>query len=169
MADEIARAVDALDRFDVSYETTATDTVVEADTADEVFAAVKAAHDAIGGDRVITSFEIDDRRDRRQNATDRVAAVERRLGRPARRQRSRNEPAPASQSAEARKGRPAGDAGQVAPRASARGRDDPAPRQGESGRPNSSGRRGDSGRETARYGQRRTTPGGEVGGTVERR
>lgn len=85
MALAIARAVDALDQFDVSYETTATDTIIEADTADQVFVAVQAAHKAIPDDRVITSVEIDDVRGRQQRVGDRVAAVERALGRPPRR------------------------------------------------------------------------------------
>lgn len=85
MAPAIASAVDALDRFAVSYETTATDTIIEADSVDQVFAAVQAAHEAIPDDRVITSVEIDDVRGRRQRVDDRVASVERALGRPPRR------------------------------------------------------------------------------------
>lgn len=85
MAPAIARAVDALDQFDVSYETTATDTIIEAETTDQVFDAVRAAHKAIPDDRVITSVEIDDVRGRKQRVDDRVASVERALGRPPRR------------------------------------------------------------------------------------
>lgn len=89
MSDAVARAVEALDRFDVSYETTPTDTVIEADDPGEVFAAAEAAHRAVGGDRVITSLEVDEQRTRRQTGRERVAAVERRLGRPPRRERAR--------------------------------------------------------------------------------
>ena len=85
----IASAIEALDEFDVSYETTATDTVVEADSADELFDAVAAAHDAVAGDRVITSLEIDEVRDREQHMDDRVASVESALGRSAKRVSSR--------------------------------------------------------------------------------
>lgn len=87
MSDAIARAVAALDDFDVSYEVTATDTVVEAADASEVFAAVAAAHRAVRDDRVITSLEVDDQPGRAQRREDRVAAVERELGRPARREK----------------------------------------------------------------------------------
>ncbi|MFC4552564.1 thiamine-binding protein [Halorussus sp. GCM10023401] len=87
MSDAVARAVEALDRFDVTYETTATDTVIEADDASEVFAAAEAAHRAVDDRRVVTSLEIDDDRSRRRRSDDRVEAVERRLGRPARRER----------------------------------------------------------------------------------
>ncbi|WP_158059393.1 thiamine-binding protein [Halorussus halophilus] len=88
MSDGVARAVDALELFDVSYETTATDTVIEADNPDEVFRAAAAAHRAVSDGRVITSLELDDQRGRSQRGEDRVAAVERRLGRPPRRERS---------------------------------------------------------------------------------
>lgn len=88
MSDGVARAVDALEMFDVNYETTATDTIVEADDADEVFRAAAAAHRAVSDGRVITSLEVDDQRGRTQRGEDRVAAVERRLGRPPRRERS---------------------------------------------------------------------------------
>ncbi|WP_254864201.1 thiamine-binding protein [Halovivax gelatinilyticus] len=81
LAEEIARAVDALEEFGVSYELTATDTVVEADHVDEVFDAVKAAHDAVDGDRVITSLEVDEHRSREQDAEDRVESVASVLGR----------------------------------------------------------------------------------------
>ncbi|SEO94782.1 uncharacterized protein, MTH1187 family [Halogranum amylolyticum] len=86
MAEEIARAVAALDDFDVSYETTAMDTVIEAESTAEVFAAAQAAHEAVDTDRIITSLEIDDRRDRSEHTADRVAAVEEALGRPPKRQ-----------------------------------------------------------------------------------
>ncbi|MDG5777068.1 thiamine-binding protein [Haloarculaceae archaeon H-GB2-1] len=85
-SNDIANAIDALDDYDVAYETTATDTVVEAETVDELFDAVKAAHNAVGGDRVITELEIDHQRSRDQHIGDRVAAVETALGRPARRE-----------------------------------------------------------------------------------
>ena len=86
MSTEIARAIEALEEFDVSYETTATDTVVEADTVEEIFAAVQAAHTAVAGDRVITSVEVDEQRDREQHLADRVAAVETALGHSPRRE-----------------------------------------------------------------------------------
>lgn len=81
LSNEIARAVSVLDQFEVVYETTATDTIVEAETAEELFDAIKAAHDAIDGERIITSVEIDDQPGREQHLTDRVTAVETALGR----------------------------------------------------------------------------------------
>ncbi|RLM53934.1 thiamine-binding protein [Halobellus sp. Atlit-31R] len=87
MSSDIARALETLDEHDVTYETTATDTIIEADSAKAVFAAVQAAHDAVEGDRVITELEVDDQRDRDQHIDDRVAAVETALGHNPRRRR----------------------------------------------------------------------------------
>lgn len=89
MSDAVASAVDALDAFDVSYETTPTDTVIEADDSGEVFAAAEAAHRAVADHRVITSLEVDDQRTRTQRLQERVASVERKLGRPPKRDRQR--------------------------------------------------------------------------------
>ena len=86
LSNDIARAIEALDEFDVSYETTATDTVIEADTADEAFKAAHAALAAVEGDRIITSLEVDESRHRKQHIEDRVAAVETALGRPPKRE-----------------------------------------------------------------------------------
>ena len=87
MAEEVARAVAALDDFDVSYETNPMGTVVEADSVDELFAAAQAAHEAVEGDRVSTFLKIDDKRTRDQRAREKVEAVEDALGREARRER----------------------------------------------------------------------------------
>jgi len=54
MSGEVAKAVAALDDFDVSYETNPMGTVIEADDAETLFAAAAAAHDAVDGDRVST-------------------------------------------------------------------------------------------------------------------
>lgn len=109
MSNAVASAVAALDEFDVSYETTPTDTVIEADDVGEVFAAAEAAHRAVGDERVITSIEVDEHRTRRQNRQERVESVERKLGHPARRERpasgtetrQRGEPAPETRQREA--------------------------------------------------------------------
>lgn len=87
MAGEVAKAVVALDDFDVSYETNPMGTVIEADTVDELFAAAQAAHEAVDGDRVSTVLKIDDKRTREQRAQDKVSAVEDVLGREAKRER----------------------------------------------------------------------------------
>jgi uncharacterized protein (TIGR00106 family) len=88
MSDEVAKAVAALDGFDVSYETNPMGTVIEADDVDTLFAAVSAAHKAVDADRVSTFLKIDDKRTSDGRAADKVAAVEEHLGRPARRDRS---------------------------------------------------------------------------------
>jgi len=81
LSEDIARAIDALDDFDISYELTATDTVIEAEDVDEVFEAVQAAHNAVEGTRVISSVEIDEQRDREQHVEDRIESVASVLGR----------------------------------------------------------------------------------------
>jgi uncharacterized protein (TIGR00106 family) len=84
MAGEVAKAVDALEEFDVSYETNPMGTVIEAETVDELFAAAQAAHEAVDGDRVSTVLKIDDKRASDEGASEKIAAVERELGREAR-------------------------------------------------------------------------------------
>ncbi|MEF8757192.1 MAG: MTH1187 family thiamine-binding protein [Halobacteriales archaeon] len=84
MADEVAKAVAALEEFDVAYETTPMGTTIEADDPAEIFAAAHAAHEAVDGDRVSTFLKIDDKRTVDQRATEKVEAVERELGRAAR-------------------------------------------------------------------------------------
>jgi uncharacterized protein (TIGR00106 family) len=84
MAGEVAKAVEALEEYDVTYETNPMGTVIEAETAAELFAAARAAHEAVDADRVSTVLKIDDKRTRDEAASEKVAAVEERLGRPAR-------------------------------------------------------------------------------------
>ncbi|WP_435098225.1 MTH1187 family thiamine-binding protein [Halorubrum sp. N11] len=87
MAGEVAKAVAALDEFEVSYETNPMGTVIEADDAETVFAAAAAAHDAVDGDRVSTVLKIDDKRTAETTADRKVEAVEEHLGREAARER----------------------------------------------------------------------------------
>lgn len=87
MAEEVAKAVAALDDFDVAYETNPMGTVVEADDIDTLFAAASAAHKAVDGDRVSTVLKIDHKRDREQHADEKVEAVEEHLGREAKGER----------------------------------------------------------------------------------
>jgi len=84
MAGEVAKAVAALDGFDVTYETTPMGTTIEADDASTVFAAANAAHDAVDGDRVSTFLKIDDKRTVDTTARAKVDRVEDELGRDAR-------------------------------------------------------------------------------------
>ena len=88
MAAEVAKAVAALDDFDVSYETNPMGTVIEADDAEAVFAAAAAAHAAVDGDRVSTFLKVDDKRASDKGAREKVESVERELGREARRERT---------------------------------------------------------------------------------
>jgi len=85
MSGEIPKAVEALEPFDVTYETTPMGTILEANDVHELFAAAEAAHEAVDEDRVITTLKIDDKRTVQQRASEKVSAVERRLGRKARR------------------------------------------------------------------------------------
>jgi uncharacterized protein (TIGR00106 family) len=87
MSREVAEAVAALDEFEVSYETNPMGTVIEADDIDTLLAAVAAAHKAVDGDRVSTYLKIDDKRTSNESAREKVASVERELGREAKRER----------------------------------------------------------------------------------
>jgi len=84
MSAEIAKAVEALEGFDVTYETTGMGTVIEAEEPSTVFEAASAAHDAVDADRVSTFLKIDDKRTKNQTARSKVEAVEEHLGREAR-------------------------------------------------------------------------------------
>ena len=81
MAGEVAKAVDALEEFDVAYETTPMGTTIEAEEIGELFDAVQAAHEAVDGDRVSTFLKIDDKRTRASSATEKVESVAEHLGR----------------------------------------------------------------------------------------
>ncbi|AXR77619.1 hypothetical protein AArc1_1280 [Natrarchaeobaculum sulfurireducens] len=81
MAEEVAKAVDAIDEYDVEYETNPMGTVIEAEEIGELFAAAQAAHEAVDADRVSTVLKIDDKRTRETSAAEKVEAVEDALGR----------------------------------------------------------------------------------------
>lgn len=87
MASEVAKAIAALDDFDVAYETNPMGTVIEADDIDELLSAVGAAHKAVEGDRVSTFLKIDDKRTSVDSARAKVEHVEKELGRRAKRER----------------------------------------------------------------------------------
>ena len=87
MAPEVARAVAALDDFDVSYETNPMGTVIEAEDIDTLLAAVAASHTAVDGDRVSTFLKVDDKRTSSKSARSKVDRVEEELGREARKER----------------------------------------------------------------------------------
>jgi len=81
MAGEVAKAVDALDDYDVEYETNPMGTVIETEDIEELFAAAQAAHEAVDADRVSTVLKIDDKRTVETDADAKVASVENHLGR----------------------------------------------------------------------------------------
>lgn len=87
MAEDVARAIDALEGFDVAYETNAMGTVIEAEDVDTLLAATAAAHKAVDADRVSTVLKIDDRRASDARAREKVEHVEQVLGREARSER----------------------------------------------------------------------------------
>lgn len=83
MAPEVAKAVEALENFDVAYETTPMGTIIEADEPTVLFEAAAAAHDAVDADRVSTFLKIDDKRTADHAAARKVESVEEHLGREA--------------------------------------------------------------------------------------
>lgn len=83
MAKEVAKAVEALEDYDVEYETGPMGTTIEAADIGELLDAVQAAHEAVDGDRVSTFLKIDDKRSSEGAAAEKVAAVEDHLGRKA--------------------------------------------------------------------------------------
>lgn len=87
MAEDVAKAVEALEGFDVAYETNPMGTVIEARDVDTLLAAVSAAHKAVDGERVSTFLKIDDRRSTDARAREKVEHVEQVLGREARSER----------------------------------------------------------------------------------
>lgn len=84
MAADVAAAVDALEDYDVSYETNPMATTIEASDVDTLLAAVGAAHNAVNADRVSTVLKIDDKRTANHDASAKVDAVKAELGRPPR-------------------------------------------------------------------------------------
>ena len=87
MAPDVAKAIAALDDFDVGYETNPMGTVIEADDVGTLLDAVEAAHRAVDANRVSTFLKIDDKRTVESSARRKVEDVEAELGREARRDR----------------------------------------------------------------------------------
>jgi uncharacterized protein (TIGR00106 family) len=78
----VARSVKVLEQEkDIKYETTAMGTIIEGDL-DRILAAVKKMHEGAFGEgvaRVITTVEIDDRRDKPQDMKEKVASLKKKL------------------------------------------------------------------------------------------
>ncbi|MFC4438838.1 MULTISPECIES: MTH1187 family thiamine-binding protein [Natrialbaceae] len=81
---DVAAAVEALEEYDVEYETSPMATTLEADDVEELFAACAAAHRAVDAGEVQTLVQVDDKREKSMSASDKVDAVETELGREAR-------------------------------------------------------------------------------------
>ncbi|BDZ69702.1 MTH1187 family thiamine-binding protein [Methanobacterium petrolearium] len=83
LSNYVAVAIAALDETGIKYQLSGMGTLLEAETPDELFDAIKIAHEAVlsaGVDRVVTSVNIDDRRDRDRTMTDKIRSVEKKLG-----------------------------------------------------------------------------------------
>jgi uncharacterized protein YqgV (UPF0045/DUF77 family) len=80
---EIAKAVDALDDYDVTYQTNPMETTIEADSLDAVFEAAQGATEAVDAQRVTTSLKIDHFREEDLDVAEKVDRVEAHLGRTA--------------------------------------------------------------------------------------
>lgn len=80
---EIASAIDALENFDVRYETHPMETTIEAEDMDELLAAVEAAHEAVDAPRVSTNLKVDHYREDDLAVEEKVDRVEDHLGREA--------------------------------------------------------------------------------------
>ncbi|MFP9192408.1 thiamine-binding protein [Natronosalvus vescus] len=80
---DVAAAIEALEAYDVTYETTPMATTLEADDVHELFAACAAAHEAVDRGHVQTLVQVDDKREVKLTASDKVDAVEGELGREA--------------------------------------------------------------------------------------
>ncbi|AFK21546.1 thiamine-binding protein (plasmid) [Haloferax mediterranei ATCC 33500] len=81
---EIAKAIDALEDFDVKYETHPMETTIEADDLSAVFAAAQAATEALDATRTLTNLKIDHFREQSLDVEEKVDMVETHLGREAR-------------------------------------------------------------------------------------
>jgi len=82
ISDYIAAAVRALEEMDVKYEISGMGTTLETESPDELFKAVKVAHEAVfmeGAKRVATSIKIDDRRDFDKTIKEKISSVKDKL------------------------------------------------------------------------------------------
>jgi len=78
----VAESVKAIKETGVKHELTPNASLIYANDLDELFRAVKAAHEAqlkAGALRVSTTISIDDRRDKKRLGSDKIASVEEKL------------------------------------------------------------------------------------------
>lgn len=81
---EIARAIDALEAFDIRYETHPMETTIEGESLEEVFDAAKAATEAVDASRTLTHLKVDHLREESVSVEEKVDRVETHLEREAR-------------------------------------------------------------------------------------
>jgi uncharacterized protein (TIGR00106 family) len=78
----VAVAVSTLDKMGIKYQINGVGTLIETDSAEKLFDAVKAVHEAIfneGAMRVSTHVKIDDRRDVEKTMKEKVESVKEKL------------------------------------------------------------------------------------------
>lgn len=78
LSEYVAAAVSALDELDVKYQLSGMGTQIETENLDDLFNAIKTAHEAvikIGANRVATNIKIDDRRDADRGLEDKIISV----------------------------------------------------------------------------------------------
>lgn len=80
---DVAAAIEALEEYDVEYETTPMATTLEADDVGELFAACAAAHEAVDAPEVQTLVQVDEKREKELTSDEKIEAVESELGREA--------------------------------------------------------------------------------------
>ncbi len=74
----VRKAVETLKKEGVQVTPGAMGTIIEAETLEQIFNAVKKAHQAIadmGAERIITEIKIDDRRDKEITAEDKIKKI----------------------------------------------------------------------------------------------
>ena len=89
VGDDVARVLKIVDESGLRYELNPMGTVVEG-SWDEVLALIKKCHRAVlrGGERIVTSIKIDDRKKHRNMIEQKIASVEKRLNRTLKKQGS---------------------------------------------------------------------------------
>lgn len=80
---DVAAAIEALEEYDVEYETTPMATTLEADDVGELFAACAAAHEAVDAPEVQTLVQVDEKRGKELTSDEKIEVVETELGREA--------------------------------------------------------------------------------------
>lgn len=78
----VAAAISVLEDMDVKYEINGVGTLIETDSIEKLFNAVKAMHEAVftaGALRVSTQLKLDDRRDTQKTMQDKINSVKKSL------------------------------------------------------------------------------------------